>query len=468
MGIPYLAAFLRATVQGTVLVTGLVQPDRVLVADGSELALYGLNTPAALEAPLDAQLRARVQGEWELTPHSEWRPTPAGDGQYVTTFELTRDERSLNRQLVREGLALAALTARSTPGLEGYLRAARAAQIEGLGLWSARRRPPSLSEPITWPMRLAPPAPIAGVALSMHSREADYDYRRELEEIRALGASWVNLIVATRQSLVDSSQIRFDAGFTPSAERIRATIASARELGLEVLLLPIVLIEHPGPDDWRGKLEPADRGAWWQSYNRMLCSMADVAAEAGASALSVGSELASREGDTEAWERVIANVRCRFPGLLTYSANWDHTATLEFWPALDFAGMTAYFELAPGNSPPRKSLDAGWRIAAREVERLQKYSGLPVVLIEIGLPSQVGAAATPWDYTRTAPVDLEIQERVFEAFESVFLADGKRSPGFHGVFLYDWWGWGGADDGSYTARGKPAEKVWRSLLAALR
>ena len=309
---------------------------------------------------------------------------------------------------------------------------------------------------------------LAGVALPMHYKEERRDYARELREIRALGANWVLLVVVTRQADARASHVPLVSERTPSDARITATIERARDAGLDVLLMPVVLLVEAGPDEWRGNLRPDDPDAWWDSYGRFVLNLADLGTRAGAAALSVGSELASLEGEHVRWRTLIAAVRERFPGRLTYSANWDHFDAIEFWDALDFAGMTAYFRLALAPDPELAELERGWRRALAEVRRLGARSHLPVVLTEVGVPSRRGGAAAPWDYTRDAPVDVDLQRRAFEAFERVFLPEGRPLPSVGGVFLYDWWGSGGTEDGTYTARKKPAEDVWRRILAALR
>ena len=340
-------------------------------------------------------------------------------------------------------------------------------------MWSERRRPPAALETVgpdaARPRRLAPPAAIAGVALPLHSKFHAYDYGRELAELAELGATWVSLLVVVRQERVDSSRVPLSSHWTPSAGRVQATIERARALGLEVLLMPLVLIEKAGPDDWRGTLAPEDEDAWWRSYGALVCAMADVATESGASAFCVGSEYGSLEHEEARWRHVIANVRARFPGWLTYSANWDHLRTVRFWDALDFAGMTGYFELAPSDSPSAQELEKGWRVARDELWALRERCELPVVLTEVGVPSRVGGAATPWDHTRRAAApDLAGQRAAFAAFRRVFTPDGTaRDPAWLGVFLYDWWGEGGERDPGYTARGKPAAAEWRALLRDL-
>jgi len=312
--------------------------------------------------------------------------------------------------------------------------------------------------------RLPAPPRIAGVTLPMHYKEPGRTYARELAEIRALGAGWVQLIVVTRQARADSVDVPHASDRTPPFEDIAAVMRRARAEGLRVLVTPVVLIKDPEPDDWRGTLRPGDLAAWFESYGAFVLRLARIAAATGVEAFCVGSELASLEGETEHWNKLIAGVRGVFPGWLTYSANWDHFGSVAFWSELDFASMTAYFTLSESADPTVDELAGGWLLAAAEMQRLEDSAALPVVFTEIGVPSSKGAAAAPWDYTRQSDIDLDLQRRAFVGFERVFVPDGRPAAPCHGFFLYDWWGEGGPASGTYTARGKPAEDVWRRLL----
>ena len=364
--------------------------------------------------------------------------------------------------LVEKGLALGHAEFAHRGALVELLRASRIAQEARVGIWSERREPFPFRDENSMCRKI--PSDLRGVALPMHSLEPHYDYARELREIVELGATWVSLQVVTLQEQVDSIAVPLTSERTPSDGRIRETIRRARAAGLEVLLLPIVLIRNPGPDDWRGTLAPANRDAWWKSYSRYLLHFVDLAAESGASAVCVGSELASLERDELRWKVLIANARMRFGGLLTYSSNWDHYDAIQFWRQLDFAGMTAYFELSDEPDPTVEQLVSGWRHAASELKRLARYSHQSVLLTEVGLPSLKGAAAAPWDHTARGESDLDLQRRSFEAFGEVFLEDQSENPRFLGMLLYDWWGEGGEGDSTYTVRGKPAAGVWAALL----
>lgn len=434
--------------------------------DGTSLDLAGLQQPE-----LAAPLRAAAD---ELVASGDWAWTSPGPAEGPP--RLMDGPRDLGLELVEAGLALGHQAQLELPagpnspvdGLSGPLTAAAAAaQAAGRGLFAPEHAP--APRPLE--------QPLAGICLPMHHKDFSVDYAWELAEVAELGARWVNLIVVTQQQRNDSSEVPLRTLRTPPDERIRATIRAARALGLRVQLMPVVLIAEPGPEDWRGTLAPADRAAWWRSYDRFVCHLADLAREGGADVICIGSELATMEADEGRWRQLVRNVRMRYAGSLTYSANWDHFAELPFWDALDLASMTGYFEVCQettfGGSGDRfpdvdACLRAGWRAGLSELRHLAAVSGLPTVYSEVGIPSVEGALAKPWDYTLDGPADPDGQRRAFEAFASVFLPGGTPASGYGGAFLYDYWGEGGPADKTYTPRGKPAADVWRRILAESR
>jgi hypothetical protein len=461
-----------------VTVLALPSSDRVTVSDGNTHELYGLAEVAELSSEQRAAALALTAGPWELEPLDEWRVRDGDAHLQDKGAWLLHEGRALNVELVRAGLALVEPTGFGDEHLLELVSAARAAQRSGAGVWgSARRPPPELAPALDRgderaprgpaSFRAMPPPTIAGVAVPLHEKQSFRGYARHMREIRALGATWVNLIVATRQDTATSSWIPLGSDRTPPDWRIVETIREARAEGLEVLLIPIVLIRNAKPDEWRGVIKPADRAAWWRSYQRYLLHMADLARAGGASALAIGSELLSMENEPAPWRRVALAARARFPGWLTYSANWDHYAKIEYWDALDFASMTAYFTLTKDEQPTLTDVKSGWSKALEEVRKLGAVSKLVPVISEVGVPSQSGGLGAPWDYTRNRGVDLEAQRLGFEAFRDVFVPAGKPVDGFGGGFLYDWWGEGGPQSMDYTARGKPAEALWHEILAAL-
>lgn len=319
----------------------------------------------------------------------------------------------------------------------------------------------------------AKPPEIRGVAFPLHSRDPKWDYGPMLRELPPLGVNHILIGIHLYQDNATSPTPRRHALKTPSDRVLKAVIKEAHRLRLEVGLMPIVLLEKPGANDWRGNLLPPDaqgrvRGdegfvesranwtGWFKGYQRELLHYARLAQRCGVTLFSVGSELSSTEGQTERWKSVVAAVRKAFAGELTYSANWDHYEEVAIWPLVDFIGLSGYYELTESHTPKASELAASWSkvrttlLAWRASRDLEDH---PFLFTELGYPSIDGCASKPWDYTRTkAPLDLAEQKACYRAFVDTW--NGQASLG--GVFFYDYWGKGGRTDRSYTPRGKPA------------
>ena len=310
------------------------------------------------------------------------------------------------------------------------------------------------------------PPEIRGIALGLFADSPSHDYTPQLQEIAALGATHVAVVVTWFQQDIYSTEIVADPRRTPSMATIRATLSTARRLGLETMLFPYVRVDRKlEPHHWRGCLEPRDRAAWFHAYGEWIESLAVLAASEQVDILSLGSEMSSVDVDTEAWITMIQGVRRVFPGRVTYSANWDHYEAVQFWEHLDIVGMTGYFELvAPDhNNPTLEEICEGWREWYVRLIRWQSGIARPILLTEVGYRSNDGAASAPWRWGEEEnQVDLEEQRMLYEAVARVWSGESRLM----GIFFWNWWGEGGSSCHDYTPRGKPAAEVLRRWFAA--
>lgn len=297
-----------------------------------------------------------------------------------------------------------------------------------------------------------------GVALGLFSMDPRYRYDRLIDEIADLGATHLSVVWVWWQTGIEATHMAPHPRWTATETQLAAAVRYGRARGLHVTVFPIVRLSEPEPGAWRGKLAPADEDRWWAAYHRYLLRAAAIAAGAGAHRLSVGSELLTREGQRQRWRRLIDRIRVRHPRLeLMYSANWDHYQPVRFWDLVDVVGVTGYWEVGRGRPRRVDHLVAAWRSPLAELARFADAIERPVVITEVGYPSQRGALAFPWDETRERPVDLEEQRLGFEALARAL----GGAPAVRGVFIWNWFGFGGPEDGDYSPRGKPAEAVLR-------
>lgn len=308
-----------------------------------------------------------------------------------------------------------------------------------------------------------------GVALGLFAEDVSFSYEPLLREIAALGASHVALVIPLYQTHGASTELRLHTRLSPSLETIADTVREAQRMDLEVTLFPIVRLSDPrSPNEWRGTLAPSDRDAWFASYGQLVGDLASLATLTGATRLVVGSELSTLDGDLPRWKKLIALVRAVYSGTLVYSSNWDHYQDARLFELVDEMGVVGYFDLRGAKDPSDvPALAARWRQIERQIESTLARFDKPFVFTELGYRSRAGATAAPWDESSGGVSDLDEQCRGFEAFRQAWTAPEGAHARLDGLYIWNWYGYGGPGTTSYTPRGKPAADVIKKILLDL-
>ena len=353
------------------------------------------------------------------------------------------------------------------------MRLAPALLVLALGLPPPRSEPAPPPPPV--PSTPAPPAPSPnkqrGVALGLFAEDVGFSYTPLLEEIAALGATHVALVVPMYQVDGTSSKLRWHTRLSPSMGATAEAVRAAHRAGLAVTLFPIVRLEAPRSGEWRGTLAPADPAAWFDSYLSLLGDLAAVATLTGATRLAVGSELSSLDGDLERWRPIIERIRALFGGALVYSANWDHYKEARLFDLVDEIGVVAYFNLREKDGPSDvQALTNRWRWE-RQAARGLAESDREAVRLHRGRLPLAGRQLRPALVRGSRRhVDLEEQRRAFAAFRRTWTTPAKDLPPspLEGVYIWNWYGYGGPASIGYTPRGKPAvEEIQAPATGAL-
>lgn len=218
---------------------------------------------------------------------------------------------------------------------------------------------------------------------------------------------------------------------TPSAAMLRLVVASARAHNLRVTFRPIInqdnLVSADG--NWRGSIQPANRDAWFASYNATLRTLLELAEELDVETFQIGVELDSLEGDPH-WAEVIDAAKAVYKGELMYSVHWEPFANrTEHIPTKQY-GISAYppFDLPDDAAPSdvRKAWD-GWFKSVGKGRELGKTG-----LDEVGIPGAAGMYKRPftWD-AANLPYDGRIQA-------TWFTAACRAAKAHHLRWLYFW------------------------------
>ena len=138
--------------------------------------------------------------------------------------------------------------------------------------------------------------------------------------------------------------------------------------------------------------------------------------------LILGCEMTQTERREADWRALIAAVRRRYPGMLTYNCDKYGEEHVPFWDALDAVCSSGYYPI--GDIP--RQLD--------RIEPVVRRYGKPFFFAEAGCMRVAGSARVPNDWTLAGEPDDGEQDRWYRA---LFAAVQSR-PWFGGAALWDW------------------------------
>jgi hypothetical protein len=271
--------------------------------------------------------------------------------------------------------------------------------------------------------------------------------------MRAVGANCVALIPFLWQATPSDPDVRRGADMTD--DQLRHAVRRGKAHGLQVVVKPHVWV----PQSWAGAIvmnSPEVWREWFARYESAISTLADIAQQEGAEVFVIGTELRGASLQPE-WTALIAAVRERFKGVVTYAAHGaDDAERFAFWGDLDAVAATAYPELGP------RAPDAWAARIAAELDRLDAVAQRvrkPLWLTEFGVRSAVGAAEKPWESPeeRQAAPDDVVQARYIATW-----LDALDRPNIAGVLIWRWFSdpdRGGRADTDFTVQGKLAEGV---------
>lgn len=245
---------------------------------------------------------------------------------------------------------------------------------------------------------------------------------------------------------------------------IEAAIRHLHDQGIAVMVKPQLWIGHGA---FSGELSMPDDSSWAQferEYRGYIMSYAELAGREGAELLCIGTEMKQfvRERP-DFWRQLIAEIREKYSGRLTYAENWDAYAQVPFWKELDYIGIDAYFPIASGRHPRSGQLVAGWKMLCRDLNAFSDTIRRKILFTEYGYRSIPNCAEAPWEYGKSEVISERAQLAALKAlYETIW-----EAPCFAGGFLWKWYpdhvNAGGPGDDSYTVQNKKAEHLVRSV-----
>ena len=238
---------------------------------------------------------------------------------------------------------------------------------------------------------------------------------RMISYVTSLDANSITISFPFHTSGPEASEVNSGSD-TPSPARLDITVRLAEAAGLRVTLRPLMdetSLVAAGPNNWRGNIEPADRSAWFASYQDFLTPYLELAQRDRVQTFVIGTEFSSMQNDPR-WSGVISAARADYQGQLTYADNWDSYVEQSASMPVDQVGVDAYPDLTDlGDNATVPQIVAGWNAWLD-----QKTTGpLPDSLFyEVDAPAEQGAYQHPGSWENAGPtLDLTVQANWFKA-----------------------------------------------------
>ena len=239
----------------------------------------------------------------------------------------------------------------------------------------------------------------AGINLLIYGHPNIKDGPIMFRHLKELGVNSIAIAFPFYQADWQADQVEESPSITPTKQELEGIIKEAHAEGLYVMLRPILDEKSLAESGyWRGKIEPTDPMAWFDSYSSLLSSYAVLAEENNVEVLNIGTELSSLQGLHSAqWLKLIEKVKSVYKGKLIYSFNWDTVndiANIEFVDLLDYVGIDAYFPLDSPDGASAAELERDWRKWTGHLENTLRNKS--IIITEAGIIPVAGAYRYPY------------------------------------------------------------------------
>lgn len=298
-----------------------------------------------------------------------------------------------------------------------------------------------------------------GVSLVSPSRQITNE---QMAEMHRINADWVAVIPYAFARSGEPS-ITFDHERQWWGERTDGTvrlIQLAKENNLNIMLKPHVwIIGESWPGDYTLTNEELWK-QWEQDFSRYIIHFAGLADSLDVELFCIGTEfrIPARER-SDFWRGLINEVRSTYSGKITYASNWDNYMNIDWWDAVDFIGVDAYFPLTEQEDPSVDDIKEGWESVRNELRRFSDRWNRQILFTEYGFQSVDGAAGKHWEADRdNDPPNGKLQADAYEAtFQSLM-----DETWYAGGFFWKWYFFQRKRERyltDWTPQGKEAEQV---------
>ena len=241
------------------------------------------------------------------------------------------------------------------------------------------------------------------------------------------GANYVIFAPNGVQKTAFSETIDYRTKRNVSDEELTAMIAYAKQLGLKVALKPTANCED---GTWRAHINFFDEDVvcepkwsnWFASYRAFQEHYARLAQQCGVDLFIAGCEMVQTERREAEWREVIAAIRRRYDGLVSYNTDKYQEHNVKWWDAVDVISSSGYYPIQD------------WEQELDRIEAVVKAYHKPFFFAEAGCMSRTGSKHVPNNWGIEGMLRLEEQ---VEWYTTMFESCRKREW-MQGYGLWEW------------------------------
>lgn len=303
---------------------------------------------------------------------------------------------------------------------------------------------------------------IKGVTFGYMSQRGDWEKEEAFESLHLLkercAITHVILAVVAEQETIHATQIDWQDVSVLSDQEVKKMITFAQEIGLKVILKPMVNIAD---GMWRAHINFFDHDVpcepkwseWFNAYTSFITHYAQIAEETACDMFVIGCELVNSDRQEMEWRKVISSVRKDYTGLITYNCDKYQENHLTWWDAVDVLSSSGYYPMDK------------WEQELKRIEQVVRKEKKPFFFCEAGCASRTGSKWLPNNWELEGSVDILGQK---EWYEEMF----RQTDQYDWVQGFGLWDWKSklypiqkSDiDQDYALYGKPAESVVKSYF----
>ncbi len=254
---------------------------------------------------------------------------------------------------------------------------------------------------------------------------------QEFDEMKSIGVEWVAINHWWYQDYLNSTGIKMGVGSDTFANMTDCFL-NATSKGLHVFYKPMLNLAKVY--DWRSYIVFTPE--WMANYTWWMVENAKAAQAGGVELLSIGCEMGNMQIHSAEVRQMISAIRAaNYTGKLTYSANHDSYAHIDWWDAVDVIGISMYSMMTIAWDPTVHDLRTVWDGSYYELEELALKWNRPIAFTEIGIQAKDGSNIIPNDNQISVEKDIAEMENYYV---SLFQSKIWTAPWFKGAY---WWIW---------------------------